>query len=260
MSRPVRLLALAVLALAAGFAAGAHAQGVLYFETLEHDFGSVNEGEKPNYTFVFTNTGNQPLHLVNVRPSCGCTTPSYSTDPIGPGEQGEIVVEYNSQGRPGEFTKHIEVEAEGTDPSNSTARLEITGTVIPASLDNGVAQGNVSFDADVHNYPSLKADEPAHHVFRMENTGERPIRIEGAHSYPEGAEVTFPERPVFPDEVVEITVHVPSVGAVMDAQGRMDVAIVLDTDDAAQPAKSLRLRGQVEQSGETASGGAGGTE
>jgi hypothetical protein len=254
MLRPFRLLALAALALAAaGFAGGAHAQGVLYFETLSHDFGSVQEGEKPSYTFVFTNTGDQPLRLLHVRPSCGCTTPSYSTESIGPGEQGEIVVEYDSQGRPGDFKKHIDVEAEGAEPPS--ARLEITGNVIPASVQNGVAQGNVSFDADTHTYPSLKADEPASHVFRMQNVGERPIRIEDARSFPAGAEVTYPDRPIFPEEVVEIAVTVPDVGAVADAQGAMDVAVVLHTTDEAQPAKSLRLRGQVVPAAtETASG------
>lgn len=255
MYRLSRLLALAALFALAG---GAHAQGVLYFEALEHDFGSLNEGEKPTYTFVFTNTGDQPVRLLHVRPSCGCTSPSYSTEPVGPGEQGEVVVEYNSEGRPGEFHKTIDVEAEGAEPSRVT--LRITGDVVPASVQNGVAQGNVSFDADTHSYPALKADEPAHHVFRMQNMGERPIRIQAANAYAEGVEVTYPERPVFPDEVVEITVHVASVGAVVDARGEMDVAVVLATDDDTQPAKSLRLTGRLAPTTETVTETASGTE
>jgi hypothetical protein len=246
MLRPARLLlALAALALlATGFAGSARAQGVLAFETLEHDFGSVLEGQKPVHTFVFTNVGDQPLRLLHVRPSCGCTTPSYSTESIGPGHQGEIVVEYDSQGRPGEFTKYVNVEAEGADPAQ--VQLTITGTVVPAAVESGVAQGNVTFDTDVHTYPSLKADEPANHVFRMQNMGERPIRIEEARTFDPGVEVTYPDRPIFPEEVVEIAVRIASVGAVVDARGEMDVAVVLATTDEVQPAKSLRLRGQVE--------------
>jgi hypothetical protein len=249
LARPLAFAALFFLA------AGAHAQGVLAFEHLEHDFGSVHEGQKPTYTFVFSNVGDQPVRLVHVRPSCGCTAPSYSTDQVMPGQQGEVVVEYNSEGRPGEFNKTIAVEAEGAEPAHVT--LRIMGTVIPAAVDNGVVQGNVSFDADMHEYASLKADEPAHHVFRMQNVGERPLRIQAARSFPEGAEVTYPDRPVFPDEVVEVTVHVPSAGAVAGPNGEMDVAVVLTTDDAVQPAKSLRLRGHVgaAETTETASSG-----
>ena len=61
--------------------------------------------------------------------------------------------------------------------------------------------------------------------------------------------MTFPDRPIFPDEVVEIGVTVASAGAVADARGQMDVAVVLATNDDVQPAKSLRLRGSVEQAG-----------
>jgi hypothetical protein len=255
MSRLPRLLALSALVL---LATGARAQGVLYFETLEYDFGTLQEGDEPSYTFVFTNTGDQPVQLRQVRPSCGCTSPSYSTDPVGPGEQGEVVVAYDSHGRPGAFNKTIDVEADGAQPSGVT--LRITGDVIPASVENGVAQGNVSFDADTRSYPSLKADEPAHHVFRMQNMGERPIRITEARTFDEGVEVTFPDRPVFPEQVVEIAVHVANVGAVVNARGAMDVAVVLVTDDEAMPTKSLRLTGQVAPADDTASGAVGGME
>lgn len=241
MRHPLRSFAFAALVVLA--AAGARAQGVLAFEHLEHDFATVQEGEKPTYTFVFTNVGDRPVTLINVRPSCGCTSPSYSTEPVGPGSQGEVVVEYNSEGRPGDFTKTIDVEAEGADPAHVT--LRITGTVIPASVEQGVTQGNVTFDSDMQEYPALKADEPANHVFRMQNMGERPLRIQEARTFAEGVEVTFPDRPVFPGEVVEIAVRVASAGAASDAHGEMDVAVVLATDDAVQPAKSLRLRGRV---------------
>lgn len=250
MPRPLRLFALAALALAA---AGAHAQGVLYFDTLEHDFGTLQEGDKPTYTFTFTNTGDEALRLLHVRPSCGCTTPSYTTDPVEPGAQGEIVVEYDSEGRPGEFSKSINIEASGADPAS--VRLMITGDVIPASVEQGVAQGNVMFDADVHTFSTVKADEPANHVFRMQNTGERPVRIEEARTFDEGVEVTYPDRPIFPEEVVEIGVRVASAGAVADARGAMDVAVVLATTDDAQPTKSLRLRAERVEPAATAASG-----
>lgn len=226
------------------FAVSVQAQGVMTFDTLEHDFGSVNEGEKPTHTFGFTNTGTAPLTLIAVQPSCGCTAPSYSTEAVAPGERGEIVVEYDSQGRPGDFNKSIAIRADGADPASAT--LRIRGSVVPVNIANGVEQGSVVFDADLRDLPSLEAAAPVAHVFRMQNTGERPIRIREARTFNDAVVVTFPQRPIFPGEIVEVEVAVAQASEAANARGHLDVAVVLDTDDVVQPAKSLRLRGQIE--------------
>jgi hypothetical protein len=96
----------------------------------EHDFGPIMEGEKATYRFKFKNTGQEPLILKKVKPSCGCTTPDYSKDPIAPGEEGYIDVTYDSDGRPGQFNKSVTVET-NTEPSIHI--LRITGEVTPKS-------------------------------------------------------------------------------------------------------------------------------
>ena len=97
------------------------------FSDMKYDFGTVQSGEKVNYTFEFTNTGNEPLVLSNVKPSCGCTTPSWTREPIAPGENGTIEVEFDSKGKNGKQTKTVTVTA-NTDPAKTT--LTITGDVI----------------------------------------------------------------------------------------------------------------------------------
>ncbi len=81
------------------------------FITDKFDFGVVNEGDKATHTFEFYNTGTDTILLKaeNVRASCGCTTPSFSTDAIMPGQKGVITAEFNSQGRPGIFQKTVTV-------------------------------------------------------------------------------------------------------------------------------------------------------
>jgi hypothetical protein len=81
------------------------------FITDKFDFGIVNEGEKATHTFEFYNTGTDTILLKseNVRASCGCTTPSFSTDAILPGQKGVITAEFSSQGRPGIFNKTVTV-------------------------------------------------------------------------------------------------------------------------------------------------------
>ena len=97
------------------------------FKDLKYDFGTVEAGEKVNYTFEFTNTGNEPLVLSNVKPSCGCTTPSWTREPIAPGERGNIEVEFDSKGKNGKQTKTVTVTA-NTDPARTT--LTISGDVL----------------------------------------------------------------------------------------------------------------------------------
>lgn len=81
------------------------------FSTEEHNFGTVPEGPTVTTDFEFTNIGTEPIVLSNVRASCGCTTPSWTKDPVLPGKTGKISATYNTQGRPGQVTKTITVES-----------------------------------------------------------------------------------------------------------------------------------------------------
>lgn len=231
-------LSLVLLLLAA---APVLAQGRLAFEATTHDFGPVAEGEEATYTFAFTNTGDAELRLVEVRPSCGCTTPSYTTEAVAPGAQGEVVVAYDSQGRPGPFRKTIRVAAQ-SGSERLTEVLTITGEVVPETIEGGVTQGSVRFETDVYDLGAVRAGQAVRHTFRMQHQGTRPLRITEARSVPDGAEIELPTGPIFADDLVEIAVVVPAE----QVEGDFDYAFVLTTDDEVQPQKSLRLTGRVE--------------
>ncbi|MBS1588968.1 MAG: DUF1573 domain-containing protein [Bacteroidetes bacterium] len=79
------------------------------FQTDVHDFGNIPEGPAAEYEFTFKNTGKEPIIIQRAQPSCGCTTPSYSKDPVLPGKTGSIKASYGTQGRPSVFTKTITV-------------------------------------------------------------------------------------------------------------------------------------------------------
>ena len=82
----------------------------ILFENSEHNFGDINEKDgKVSYKFSFKNEGDQPLLILSVKPSCGCTTPNWSKNPIKPGDEGFIIAEYNPKGRPGVFRKSLNV-------------------------------------------------------------------------------------------------------------------------------------------------------
>ena len=99
------------------------------FDKMEHDFGKIREGEKVQYRFKVKNPGTVPLRLTDVKPSCGCTVPNWTKEPIPPGGEGFVEVIFDSQGRSGEQMKTVTVFA-NTDPPSHLLRFR--GEVIPA--------------------------------------------------------------------------------------------------------------------------------
>ena len=97
------------------------------FDESEHNFGNIEEkGGKVSHKFTFTNNGKNPLRILSVKPSCGCTTPDWTKDEIKPGNQGYIIAEYNPKGRPGVFRKSLSIVTN----DNQRALIFIKGKVI----------------------------------------------------------------------------------------------------------------------------------
>ncbi len=103
------------------------ADAVINFTKVNHDFGNIKQTDSlAKVTFEFTNTGGKPLNITNVHASCGCTTPTWTKEPVAPGQTGTVEAAYNPQNRPGQFTKTITVTS---DAVNSPITLTITGFV-----------------------------------------------------------------------------------------------------------------------------------
>lgn len=113
-------------------AADVEAQGSPAFAFNEEafDFGEIEEGTVAKHDFVFKNTGDAPLIITNAAGSCGCTVPQWPREPIAPGEEGTIHVEFNSQGRTGNQQKQVTLNA-NTAPNQKV--LKITAQVKAAA-------------------------------------------------------------------------------------------------------------------------------
>ena len=98
------------------------------FDQTTFDYGTIKPSSDGTRFFTVTNTGDKPLVISNVKPSCGCTTPEFNTDPIMPGKSAKIKVGYNTAIN-GQFMKNIEVYS--NDPVNSRSVIYIKGNVDP---------------------------------------------------------------------------------------------------------------------------------
>ncbi|MBQ4822912.1 DUF1573 domain-containing protein [Aquimarina sp. MMG016] len=106
---------------------------VMAFTETEYDFGTINEGDKVEHEFTFTNTGKAPLVIINAKGSCGCTVPEWSKEPIAPGASGTLLVAFNSNGKPNLQNKQITITA---NTEKGKEILKIKAMVTPKAKVN----------------------------------------------------------------------------------------------------------------------------
>lgn len=77
------------------------------------NLGKVKYGEKRQAIFRIHNTGSEPLLILDVQPSCGCTGVEWSKRPVRPDKTTEISIVFNSSSL-GTFMKSIDVACNTT--------------------------------------------------------------------------------------------------------------------------------------------------
>jgi hypothetical protein len=80
---------------------------------VELDFGA----ERVSRDFVFTNNGDFPVEILEVRSSCGCTTAALDKHVYEPGESGTITAEFDVGQRVGEQSNSIMVRTDDAERS-----------------------------------------------------------------------------------------------------------------------------------------------
>ena len=98
------------------------------FASQNYDFGKIKQGVPVTHEFKFTNKGTVPMVITAVQASCGCTTPSYTSDPIPPQGQGFIKATFNAAAAGG-FNKTVTVTA---NVESGFVQLAIRGEVVAA--------------------------------------------------------------------------------------------------------------------------------
>lgn len=151
----------------------------IQFETTSHDFGTISENGGPAvYEFIFKNTGDAPLLLTNVRASCGCTTPSWSRQPIAPGQTGSVKVSFDPRHRIGRFNKSITVSSNAATPITS---LSIHGLVSSKPADPYAAYkysvGSLKATTNNLNLGSINNTEVVERTIDIINAGDQPVTV-----------------------------------------------------------------------------------
>jgi len=212
----------------------------------EHDFGIIKEAEGAvSYEFKFINEGNQPIIVQNVKPSCGCTTPGWTREPVQPGDTGVVKALFDPSNRPGAFVKTLVV--------NSNAKpnplvLKIKGIVrpIPKSPEQQypVSLGNLRTEYSTINLGRVYNNGPIQKTFEIYNSSNLPLTISeilSTHAF----EATAEPMQLQPQETGQVIIdYNPKI---RNELGFFQDNLTLITDDTLQTQKSFTLVANVEE-------------
>ena len=110
---------------------------VIEFNTTDHDFGTVLEGEKVSYTYSVKNTGQAPLIIQTAQASCGCTVPNWTKSPIPVGGTGFVKAEFDTKGKQGVNNKTVTITA-NTWPKTTVLKFKAMVTPKPDGANGPV--------------------------------------------------------------------------------------------------------------------------
>ncbi len=194
----------------------------LSFEKQTHDFGTMKEEEgTATYNFKFVNTGNTPLIIQNVRATCGCTSPSWTREPIPPGGDGFVAATYNPAGRPGAFSKYLYVDS---NSEQGSIRLTIKGEVTPKPRtiedEYRYSMGALRLKANHLAFGTLNNTENKDYRMEVINNSDKQINL-GFQRVPGHIDIKFVPEVLQPNQKGAIV-------ATYDAEEKNDWGMLID--------------------------------
>jgi len=98
---------------------------IQWLDSTNKDFGKVAEGQKLEVSFRFKNSGDKPLVISRVQPSCGCTVAEQPKEAIAPGNEGTIKAVFDSEHHEGVNHKTLFVYANTKGTQANELQFEV---------------------------------------------------------------------------------------------------------------------------------------
>ncbi|MCS7153104.1 MAG: DUF1573 domain-containing protein [Bacteroidia bacterium] len=219
------------------------------FDKTEHDFGEIIEGPPAVYTFTFKNTSSKPVKLTSVKASCGCTTPSWTQDPVPPGGTGQVQASYDTKGRPGNFVKTITVQHDADDkPIILTIKGVVKNSNQPQDKYSEV-DANLAWTKRRESFGHVKSDQTPSLTFEVKNIGQTPVEfIEGIDLKPM-FKLSFSPKVLAPNQEGKVIITLDGKAARAAGwknQSGFYEIIRIRTSDPISPEKQLVVNGSFE--------------
>jgi hypothetical protein len=113
------------------------------FAQNRHDFGAVPRGVKVKHDFLLVNRLAEPITILNLRPSCGCTSGRANASIVGPGQTAVVEAQMDTRNFTGLKSTVLYVTLMTASGREAEAGLGVTANILsdivlnPGSIDFG---------------------------------------------------------------------------------------------------------------------------
>ena len=138
------------------------------FSEVEHDMGTLVWHNPAAARFMVTNTGREPVTIIDVEPDCGCTMVDWTQTAIDPGKVGTVTVRYDAE-MLGHFSKSVAVY---TNRSDRPHYVSVSGNVVNRDIPQQAVAPTRSLPCRIGDVELSTDDVEFDDVER----GQRPVR------------------------------------------------------------------------------------
>lgn len=149
------------------------------FSETSHSFGTVAKGAKTEYRFTFRNKFKEDVHVVGVRTSCGCTTPSVTKKDLKTHQTSEVVAVFNTKTFVGQHGATLTVTFD--KPFRAEVQLRVTGNI----------RGEVTFEPPFIDLGNVDVGKEVERKVRVTHLGGTPWVIKDVRSLNSNYAVTL---------------------------------------------------------------------
>lgn len=195
-----------------------------------HDFRIVGRGTKTEYHFEFTNPYQEDVHVKSVSTSCGCTTPSVSTETLKTHETGAVIAKFNTNSFIGARKARITVVFDR--PSYDEVQLNVQGFI----------RTDITFDPPEVNYGEVSSGKPQEREVVITHTGNTNWQITDVRSHCNNLQVRL-EPPERTRGVVRYRMFVMMDEAM--PEGDIRERLTLISNDRDYPTTEMAISGRI---------------
>ena len=206
------------------------------FPERKHDFGTVARGADTVYRFPVKNIYKQDVELVNVRSSCGCTTPKIEGNVLKTGETGYIVARFNTASTfTGMHGATLTVEVKWNDKGilrRGETQLRIDGNI----------RGDVVFKPGAVRFENVDQGGGAEQRVTVSYAGRDSWKITDVRGASDDIEVELTEKQRYSGRVAyDLLVRVKDSAKA----GYLNEQLVLVTNDKSNPRIPIQVAGRI---------------
>lgn len=240
MVKLIRRLCAHAIVLVAITSGGASANAASWAEKMfaetAHNFRIVGRGTAAEYRFEFTNLYEETVHVSAVRTSCGCTTPTLTSDTLRTHETAAVVASLNTASFIGAKSATITVVFD--QPTYAEVRLQVSGHI----------RTDITFDPPEVSFGVLSPGETSEQEVVVTHRGNQDWRIRDVRSHCDDLSVRLTEPEITPGApnlapMVRYRLQVRNKESL--PEGEIQERLTLISNDARYPSTEMSVTGKV---------------